>query len=80
MYIYKKIMGARRWFMMSRFYFACLCQLEEDYRYNVWRKTSGCVWLWRGDSFLILKNSHFRWNDWIFTGAAGLFIARSCGP
>lgn len=35
--------------MMCRF--GCLCQLEENYRYYVWRQTSGCVWLWRGESF-----------------------------
>lgn len=39
--------------MMIRFYFARLCQLEEDHGYNVWRKTSGCVWLRRGESFRI---------------------------
>lgn len=35
--------------MMCRF--GCLCQLEEDYGYYVWRQTSGCVWVWRGESF-----------------------------
>lgn len=35
----------------------CLCQLEEDHRYNVWRQTSGRVWLWRGESFFDLKKT-----------------------
>lgn len=34
---------------------ACLCQFEEDHRYNVWRQTSCRVWLWRGESFFDLK-------------------------
>lgn len=36
--------------------FACLYQLEEDHRYNVWRQTSHCVWLRRGDSFSDFEN------------------------
>lgn len=36
---------------------ACLCQVEEDHRYNVWRQTSCRVWLWRGESF------HFKTKD-----------------
>lgn len=50
---------------------ACLWQIEEDHRHNVWRQTNSRVWLWRGES------SHFLWMTFhdSFTCNVILFMA-----